>query len=60
MHNYELVEGPMLRNLKGFLKGFPREGKPPVLNGHQIAIFGDRAAELFTGSVLRRVGPPAS
>ncbi|MER5527129.1 DUF6531 domain-containing protein [Streptomyces sp. NPDC002677] len=54
MHNYELVEGPMLRNLRGFL----REGKPPVLNGHQIAIFGDRAAELFTGSIFRRVGPP--
>ncbi|MGY4928274.1 hypothetical protein [Streptomyces sp. 900105755] len=46
--------GPMLRNLRGFL----REGKPPVPNGHQIAIFGDSAAELFTGSIFRRVGPP--
>ncbi|RZB17821.1 DUF3990 domain-containing protein [Streptomyces sp. F001] len=56
MHNYELVEGPMLLNLRGFL----REGKPPVLEGHQIAIFGERAAELFTNSIHRRVGPPTS
>ncbi|MFJ5835831.1 DUF6531 domain-containing protein [Streptomyces shenzhenensis] len=56
MHNYELVEGPMLRNLRGFL----RQGQPPVLNGHQIAIFGDRAAQLFTNSIHRRVGPPTA
>ncbi|MET9440134.1 RHS repeat-associated core domain-containing protein [Streptomyces sp. NPDC006610] len=56
MHNYELVEGPMLRNLNGFL----REGEPPVLNGHQIAIFGERAAQLFSNSIHRRVGPPTS
>ncbi|MGW3287699.1 DUF6531 domain-containing protein [Streptomyces sp. NPDC001002] len=56
MHNYELVEGPMLLNLKGFLRG----GNPPVLEGHQIAIFGDRAAELFSNSIHRRVGPPSS
>jgi RHS repeat-associated protein len=56
MHNHELVEGPMLLNLKGFLRG----GKPPVLEGHQIAIFGDRAAELFSNSIHRRVGPPTS
>ncbi|WP_420706415.1 hypothetical protein [Streptomyces sp. MspMP-M5] len=35
MHNYDTVEGPMLRNLKGFLK----EGKPARLTGHQIAIY---------------------
>jgi RHS repeat-associated protein len=56
MHNHELVEGPMLLNLKGFL----RRGDPPVLEGHQIAIFGDRAAELFSNSIHRRVGPPTS
>ncbi|MFF2844830.1 RHS repeat-associated core domain-containing protein [Streptomyces sp. NPDC058001] len=56
MHGYEMVEGPMLLNLKGFLKG----GKPPVLEGHQIAIFGDRAAELFSNSIHRRVGPSTS
>ncbi|MCA2201690.1 RHS repeat-associated core domain-containing protein [Streptomyces sp. SMS_SU21] len=53
MHNYEMVEGPMLLNLRGFL----REGKQPVLEGHQIAIFGERAAELFSNSIHRRVGP---
>ncbi|MFE2356054.1 RHS repeat-associated core domain-containing protein [Streptomyces parvulus] len=56
MHGHELVEGPMLLNLRGFL----REGKPPVLEGHQIAIFGERAAELFSNSIHRRVGPPTS
>ncbi|WP_055627938.1 RHS repeat-associated core domain-containing protein [Streptomyces hirsutus] len=56
MHNHEMVEGPMLLNLQGFLRG----GKPPVLEGHQIAIFSERAAELFSNSIHRRVGPPTS
>ncbi|WP_151476605.1 RHS repeat-associated core domain-containing protein [Streptomyces albicerus] len=55
MHNYEMVEGPMVMNPAGFLRG-----KDPVFDGHQIAIFGDRAAELFTNSIHRRVGPPTS
>ena len=54
-HNFELVEGPMLMNPGPFLKG-----REPVFDGHQIAIFGDRAAELFSNSIHRRVGPPTS
>ncbi|MDT7843718.1 RHS repeat-associated core domain-containing protein [Streptomyces justiciae] len=52
MHGYDMVEGPMLRNVPGFLKG-----DPGVFNGHQIAIFTDRAAQLFDNSFVRRVGP---
>ncbi|WP_413757567.1 RHS repeat-associated core domain-containing protein [Streptomyces sp. MMBL 11-3] len=54
-HNFEMVEGPMLLNPGPFLRG-----KDAVFGGHQIAIFGDRAAELFTNSIHRRVGPPTS
>ncbi|BCL29953.1 hypothetical protein GCM10017557_48120 [Streptomyces aurantiacus] len=54
-HNFDLVEGPMLMNPGPFLKG-----KDAVFDGHQIAIFGDRAAELFSNSIHRRVGPPTS
>ncbi|WP_370880363.1 RHS repeat-associated core domain-containing protein [Streptomyces aurantiacus] len=54
-HNFELVEGPMLMNPKPFLKG-----ADAVFDGHQIAIFGDRAAELFSNSIHRRLGPPTS
>ncbi|MFF7791936.1 RHS repeat-associated core domain-containing protein [Streptomyces sp. NPDC007991] len=53
MHSYELVEGPMLRNVGPFKRG-KEEG---VFNGHQVAIFSDRAARLFDNSLLRRVGP---
>ncbi|AZS85723.1 DUF3990 domain-containing protein [Streptomyces griseoviridis] len=56
MHNFERVEGPMLYNLDPFLK----KGAPPDLGGHQIALFGDRAADLFSNSIHRRVGPPTS
>ncbi|MDW4907668.1 RHS repeat-associated core domain-containing protein, partial [Streptomyces sp. ADMS] len=52
MHGYDMVEGPMLRNVPAFLKG-----KSGVFDGHQIAIFTDRAAQLFDGSFIRRVGP---
>ncbi|NUR00545.1 MAG: DUF3990 domain-containing protein [Streptomyces sp.] len=43
MHNYDSVEGPMLRNLKGFLQ----QGKPARLTGHQIAIYAPEAAAIF-------------
>jgi RHS repeat-associated protein len=43
MHNYDSVEGPMLRNLKGFLQ----QGKPARLTGHQIAIYTPEAAAIF-------------
>ena len=49
MHDFELVEGPMLMNVRGFLRG----DADPVFDGHQIAIWGDRAAELFTNSLVR-------
>ncbi|PWI09057.1 Rhs protein [Streptomyces sp. NWU339] len=52
MHSYEMVEGPMLRNVGPFKKG--ADG---VFNGHQIAIYSDRAAQLFDNSLLRRLGP---
>ncbi|MEV0639675.1 RHS repeat-associated core domain-containing protein [Streptomyces sp. NPDC050619] len=52
MHGYDMVEGPMLRNVPAFL-----DGKPGVFNGHQMAIFTDRAAQLFDNSFVRRVGP---
>ncbi|MET9220739.1 RHS repeat-associated core domain-containing protein [Streptomyces sp. NPDC003300] len=48
MHNYELVEGPMLLNLKAF-----RKGAAGVFDGHQIAVFGSKAADLFTRSLVR-------
>jgi Protein of unknown function (DUF3990) len=48
MHDYELVEGPMLLNLKAF-----RKGAAGVFDGHQIAIFGSKAADLFTRSLER-------
>ncbi|MER6132659.1 RHS repeat-associated core domain-containing protein [Streptomyces sp. NPDC001815] len=54
-HNFEMVEGPMVMNPKPFLRG-----RDPVFEGHQIAIFGDRAAELFSNSIHRRLGPPTS
>jgi RHS repeat-associated protein len=52
MHSYELVEGPMLRNVGDFKRG--AEG---VFNGHQVAIYSERAARLFDSSFLRRWGP---
>ena len=52
MHSYELVEGPMLRNVGGFKRG--AEG---VFDGHQVAIYSERAARLFDNSFLRRWGP---
>ncbi|MHC3473750.1 DUF6531 domain-containing protein [Streptomyces sp. 7R007] len=53
MHNYEMVEGPMLRNVRRFVSGKAE----PEFFGHQIAIYSDRAAELFNNSVHRVVGP---
>ncbi|MFE0104771.1 RHS repeat-associated core domain-containing protein [Streptomyces sp. NPDC059009] len=53
MHGYDLVEGPMLRNVRGFAFG----NKPPVFSGHQVAIYSDRAADLFNRSFHRRHGP---
>jgi hypothetical protein len=53
MHNYELVEGPMLRNPGSFVKG----KADPVFSGHQVAIYSDRAAELFNDSFHQRFGP---
>ncbi|WP_419666495.1 RHS repeat-associated core domain-containing protein [Streptomyces sp. 2-1] len=53
MHNYELVEGPMLRNPGSFVKG----KADPVFSGHQVAIYSDRAAELFNNSFHQRFGP---
>ncbi|MEV6242267.1 RHS repeat-associated core domain-containing protein [Lentzea sp. NPDC051838] len=41
-HDLEMIEGPMLRNLKSF-----RNGAPPRLDGNQIAFFGDRAARML-------------
>ncbi|MGR4853382.1 RHS repeat-associated core domain-containing protein [Streptomyces sp. LARHCF252] len=52
MHSYELVEGPMLRNVGGF-----KRGEDGVFNGHQVAIYSERAARLFDNSFLRRWGP---
>ncbi|MFI6541560.1 LamG-like jellyroll fold domain-containing protein [Nonomuraea sp. NPDC050547] len=45
-HPYDVVEGPMLRNVKPFL-----EGASPVLFGHQIVFFGDRAARILDGCI---------
>lgn len=53
MHNYELVEGPMLRNPGSFVRG----KADPVFSGHQVAIYSDRAAELFNNSFHQRFGP---
>ncbi|MFB6768868.1 RHS repeat-associated core domain-containing protein [Streptomyces sp. NPDC056337] len=52
MHSYELIEGPMLRNPGPFKKG--AEG---VFNGHQVALYSERAAQLFDNHLLRRLGP---
>jgi hypothetical protein len=41
-HDLEMIEGPMLRNVGDFMAG-----KPPRLNGNQIAFFGDRAARML-------------
>lgn len=54
MHSYDVVEGPMLRNVGGFLK----KGEDAVLSGHQVAIFSDDAAKLFDNSFVKRYGPP--
>ncbi|TDC10267.1 DUF3990 domain-containing protein [Streptomyces sp. 8K308] len=48
MHNYDLVEGPMLMNVGPFL----RRGADPVFGGHQIAIFSPEVASLFNRSLL--------
>ncbi|MDJ0341171.1 RHS repeat-associated core domain-containing protein [Streptomyces sp. H10-C2] len=48
MHSFEMVEGPMLLNLRAF-----RRGADGVFKGHQIAIFSSQAAELFTRSLVR-------
>ncbi|MGH4032523.1 RHS repeat-associated core domain-containing protein [Actinomycetota bacterium Odt1-20B] len=53
MHSYEMVEGPMLRNVGGFMK----KGEESVLSGHQIAIFSDNAAKLFDRSLSTIYGP---
>ncbi|MDT0307400.1 RHS repeat-associated core domain-containing protein [Streptomyces sp. DSM 44917] len=47
MHNYDMVEGPMLLNVGPFL----RRGADPVFGGHQIAIFSPDAASLFNRSL---------
>ncbi|MCZ4097758.1 DUF6531 domain-containing protein [Streptomyces sp. H39-C1] len=48
MHSFEMVEGPMLLNLRAF-----RGGADGVFKGHQIAIFSSKAADLFTRSLVR-------
>ncbi|GAB2885089.1 DUF6531 domain-containing protein [Streptomyces mayteni] len=48
MHDYDLVEGPMLMNVGPFL----RRGADPVFGGHQIAIFSPEVADLFNRSLL--------
>ncbi|MDT0320227.1 DUF6531 domain-containing protein [Streptomyces millisiae] len=48
MHDYDLVEGPMLMNVGPFL----RRGADPVFGGHQIAIFSPEVASLFNRSLL--------
>ncbi|MET7696005.1 RHS repeat-associated core domain-containing protein, partial [Streptomyces sp. NPDC005485] len=53
MHSYEMVEGPMLRNVRRFVSG----KAAPEFFGHQIAIYSDRAADLFNNSLHRVVGP---
>ncbi|WBB59502.1 DUF6531 domain-containing protein [Streptomyces sp. WMMC500] len=53
MHDYDMVEGPMLRNVGDFLNG-----APPRLEGHQIAIFTDRAQDVFNNAEITRHGPP--
>ncbi|QKW08594.1 DUF3990 domain-containing protein [Streptomyces sp. NA04227] len=41
---YEVVEGPMLRNINPFMK----KGRPPVWSGNQVTFFGDRAGGILT------------
>ena len=48
-HEYDYVEGPMLRNPGYAVRGLA----PPVGSGHQLAIFTDRAVELFNRGMLR-------
>ncbi|WP_405720908.1 DUF6531 domain-containing protein [Streptomyces sp. NBC_01537] len=45
-HGYDSVEGPMLLNLKDFMKW-----KPSVIGGHQIAIYTPEAAKIFNSGL---------
>ncbi|SFC27691.1 DUF6531 domain-containing protein [Streptomyces aidingensis] len=47
MHNFDLVEGPMVMNPRPFASG----RADPVFEGHQIAIFSPEAAALFNRSL---------
>ena len=47
-HDYEMVSGPMLRNVQEFL-----DGGAPVLFGDQTVFFGNRAANLLDDSLVR-------
>jgi RHS repeat-associated protein len=47
MHDYDLVEGPLLLNPDDFVPG----NAPPVFGGHQIAIFTPETVDLFNRSL---------
>jgi hypothetical protein len=47
-HDYEVVEGPMLKNIPGFLT----KGNPPAWFGNQVVFFGSRAAEILDRSLM--------
>jgi hypothetical protein len=49
-HQYDYVEGPMLRNVQGAV----HNGEIPIPKGHQIAIFTPRAVNVFNPLVFAK------